>query len=154
MDIIDRKILHELQRDATLPVAQLAERVGLSQTPCWKRLQRLEQTGVITGRVAIVAPEKLGLALTVFVEVEAADHSPEWRDKFFSIAEQSPEVMEIYRMAGDVDYLLRVVVTDMKAYDAFYRALTDRITLKNVTSHFAMERLKATTAYPVDTHNR
>jgi len=154
MDLIDRKIIAALQRDATLSVAHIAERVALSQTPCWKRIQRLEQTGVIVGRVALVKPEAVGLGLAVFVAVEAADHSPAWRDAFSATVGAMPEVMEIYRMAGDVDYMLKVAVADMAAFDAFYRRLTDSVSLKNVTSHFAMERIKCTTAYPVDENER
>ena len=154
MDLIDRKILAELQRDATLPVAQIAERVGLSQTPCWKRIQKLERAGVITGRVALVEPELVGLGLVVFVEIEAADHTAEWRDAFAAATRAMPEIMETWRLAGEVDYLLRVAVADMKAYDAFYKRLTEAVPIKNVTSHFAMERIKATTAYPVDTGRR
>lgn len=154
MDLIDRKIVAELQRDATLSIAQVADRVGLSQTPCWKRIQKLEQNGVIIGRVALAAPEKLGLGLTVFVEVEAPDHSASWRESFARVVAAMPEVMEIYRMAGDIDYLLRVAVADMGSFDAFYKRLTDAIPLKNVTSRFAMERIKATTAYPLDVVNR
>jgi Transcriptional regulators len=154
MDLIDRKIIAELQKDATLSIAQIAERVGLSQTPCWKRVQKLEQAGVILGRVALMAPEKIGFGLTVFVEVEAADHSPDWRDNFAATVGTMPEVMEIHRMAGDVDYLLRVAVSDMSAFDNFYKRLTDSVLLKNVTSHFAMERIKTTTAYPIDAMNR
>ena len=149
LDAIDRRILRELQTDATLPVAELAERVGLSQTPCWKRIQKLEAAGVILGRVALLAPEKLGLGLTVFVSVEAPDHSHEWLAKFADAVAAMPEVMEFYRMAGDVDYMLRVVVADMAAYDAFYKRLIGTIPLKNVTSRFAMERIKSTTAYLV-----
>lgn len=154
LDLIDRKIIAELQRDATMSVAQISERVGLSQTPCWKRIQKLEHSGVILGRVALVAPEQIGLGLMVFVAIEASDHSREWRDAFSRIVETLPEVMEVHRMAGDVDYMLRVVVADMSAYDAFYQRLTEAVTLKNVTSHFAMERIKSSTAYPVDTSNR
>lgn len=154
MDLIDRKILFELQRDGTLSLAQIAERVGLSQTPCWKRVQRLEQTGIIVGRVVLVAPERIGLGLTVFVEIEALDHSTEWRQRFIDEVALRPEVMEVHRMAGDADYLLRVVVSDMASFDAFYRQLTEAVPLKNVTSHFAMERVKATTAYPIDTVTR
>jgi Lrp/AsnC family transcriptional regulator len=154
MDLIDRKIIAELQRDATLSIAQVAERVGLSQTPCWKRIQKLEHAGVILGRVALVAPERIGLGLTVFVEVEAADHGVAWRESFARVVSAMPEVMELYRMAGDVDYLLRVVVADMAAFDGFYKRLTDAVTLKNVTSRFAMERIKSTTAYPLDVVNR
>lgn len=154
MDLIDRKILAELQRDATLPVAQIADKVGLSQTPCWKRIQKLEREGVITGRVALVDGARIGFALTVFVGLEAPDHSAEWRDRFVGLTNAMPEIMEVCRMAGQMDYLLRVAVPDMAAFDAFYRRLTDQLLLKNVTSHFVMERMKATTAFPVDTVNR
>jgi Transcriptional regulators len=154
LDLIDRKIIAELQRDATLSVAQISERVGLSQTPCWKRIQKLEQSGVILGRVALVAPEHIGLGLTVFVAIEAADHTPAWREAFSQSIENLPEVMEVHRMAGEVDYMLRVAVADMAAYDAFYQRLTETVMLKNVTSHFAMERIKGSTAYPIDTSNR
>lgn len=154
LDLIDRKIIAELQRDATLSVAQISERVGLSQTPCWKRIQKLEQSGIILGRVALVAPEHLGLGLTVFVAIEAADHTPAWREAFSKAIEDLPDIMEVHRMAGEVDYMLRVAVADMAAYDAFYQRLTETVMLKNVTSHFAMERIKSSTAYPVDTMNR
>ena len=147
MDAIDRKILRELQRDASLSVAELADRVGLSQTPCWKRVQRLEASGVIIRRVALVSPEKVGLGLTVFVSIETGDHSSEWLERFAQSVSAMPEVMEFYRMAGDVDYLLRVAVRDMAAYDQFYRRLIATMPLKNVTSRFAMERIKATTEY-------
>ncbi|MGY6634197.1 MAG: Lrp/AsnC family transcriptional regulator [Alkalilacustris sp.] len=151
LDRIDRKILFELMRDSTLPVAQLAERVGLSQTPCWKRVQKLEAAGVITGRVALVAPEKIGLGLTVFVEIEAADHTPGWREDFAKVVSDYPQIVETHRMAGEVDYLLKVIVPDMAAYDAFYLDLTHRLPCRNVTSKFSMERMKATTALPIDT---
>lgn len=149
MDSIDRKILSILQTDASISIAELAARVNLSQTPCWKRVQKLEANGVITGRVALVAPEKLGLGLTVFVSIETADHSKEWLSRFASAVSAMPEVMDFYRMAGDVDYMLRVVVADMAAYDAFYKRLIEASPLKNVSSRFAMERVKSTTAYPV-----
>ncbi len=151
LDLIDRKIVAELMRDATLPVAQIADKAGLSQTPCWKRIQKLEANGVLTGRVALADPEKLGFGLTVFVGIEASDHSAGWRDAFAAATEQIPEIMEVYRMAGEIDYLLRVAVADTMAYDRLYKRLTDAVPIKNVTSHFAMERMKYTTAYPVDT---
>mgnify|MGYP003708665269 CR=1 FL=1 len=113
MDAIDRKILTVLQADSNISIAELADRVGLSQTPCWKRIQRLEQTGVIIKRVALVAPEKIGLGLTVFVQIETADHSGPWLEKFAQSVAAMPEVIEFYRMAGDVDYMLRVVVADI-----------------------------------------
>jgi Lrp/AsnC family transcriptional regulator len=151
LDRIDRKILHELMQDATVPVSQLAEKVGLSQTPCWKRVQKLEAAGIITGRVALVPPEKIGLGLTVFVEIEAADHTPEWRAAFATIVSDYPEILEIHRMAGDVDYLLKVIAPDMQAFDRFYLNLTQRLPCRNVTSKFSMERMKATTVLPMNT---
>lgn len=154
LDLIDRKIVAELMRDSTLPVAQIADKVGLSQTPCWKRIQKLEANGVLTGRVALANPGKLGFGLTVFVGIEAPDHSAEWRDAFARAVDSIPEIMEVYRMAGEMDYLIRAAVLDMAAFDALYKRLTNAVPIKNVTSHFAMERMKYTTAYPVDTKNR
>jgi Lrp/AsnC family transcriptional regulator len=154
LDLIDRKIVAELMRDATQPILQIAERVGLSQTPCWKRIQRLEASGVIEGRVAVVDPARIGLGLTVFVGIEAPDHGADWREAFAAAVRDIPEIVEVFRMAGDLDYLLRVVVADMPAFDGLYRRLTEAIPIKNVTSHFAMERVKATTVYPLDTGSR
>lgn len=154
LDLIDRKIVAELMRDATLPIAQICERVGLSQTPCWKRIQRLQDSGVLTGRVALADPQRLGFGLTVFVGIEAVDHSAAWREGFTAAVETFPEIMEVYRMAGEMDYLLRVAVPDMSAFDSFYKRLTETVPIRNLTSHFAMERMKFTTAYPVDTRNR
>ena len=149
MDAVDRKILAVVQEDASLSVAEVGQRVGLSSTPCWKRLQRLEADGVIMRRVALVNPDKIGLGITVFVSVETNDHSQEWLRKFAEVVGAMPEVMEFYRMAGDVDYMLRVVVADMAGYDAFYKKLIGTVPLKNVTSRFAMERIKQTTALPI-----
>ena len=149
LDRVDRKILAILQEDATLAVAEVAARVGLSQTPCWRRIQRLRADGVIEATVVRVKPEAVGLGLTVFIEIEALDHSPEWLSAFTQAVAAQPEVLEIHRMAGDIDYLLRVAVRDMAAFDAFYRELIAAVPLKNVSSHFAMERVKSTTAYPV-----
>ena len=149
MDAIDRKILAVVQQDASLSVAEIGQRVGLSSTPCWKRLQRLEADGVIMRRVAIVDPEKVGLGITVFVSIETGDHSQEWLRKFADVVGAMPELMEFYRMAGDVDYMLRVVVADIAGYDAFYKKLIATVPLKNVTSRFAMERIKSTTALPI-----
>ena len=149
MDAIDRKILAVVQEDASLSVAEIGQRVGLSSTPCWKRLQRLEADGVILRRVAVVSPEKVGLGITVFVSVETGDHSNEWLKRFAQLVSAMPEVMEFYRMAGDVDYMLRVVVPDIAGYDTFYKKLIAAVPLKNVTSRFAMERIKSTTALPI-----
>ena len=151
MDATDTKILTFLQEDASISIAELAQKVNLSQTPCWKRVQRLEATGVIQKRVALVDPEKVGLGLTVFVSIETSDHSGEWLQRFADFVSAMPEVMEFYRMAGDVDYMLRVVVPDMAAYDLFYKRLIGTIPLKNVTSRFAMQRVKSTTAYNLQT---
>jgi Lrp/AsnC family transcriptional regulator len=149
MDEIDRKLLQILQEDATQSIAQMAERVGLSPTPCWKRIQKLETRRVITRRVAIVDPDGVGLGLTVFVAIEAGAHSPEWLERFGAAVGAMPEVMELYRMAGDIDYMLRVAVADMAEYDRFYKRLINAAPMKNATSRFAMERIKHTTAYPL-----
>jgi Lrp/AsnC family transcriptional regulator len=149
MDAIDRKILAVLQKDASLSVAEIGNRVGLSSTPCWKRIQRLEADGVIQRRVAVVDQDKLGLGVTVFVSIETGDHSEEWLRRFAEVVSALPEVMEFYRMAGDVDYMLRVVVPDIPGYDAFYKRLIATVPLKNVTSRFAMEKIKSTTELPI-----
>jgi Lrp/AsnC family transcriptional regulator len=149
MDATDRQILAILQEDATLSIAEVGERVGLSQTPCWKRIQRLEADGVIRRRVALLDPEKLGLTVTALVSIETNDHSAEWLARFASVTSDMPEVLDIYRMAGEVDYVLRVVVPDMQGYDAFYKRLIAAVPLKNVTTRFAMERVKSTTALPI-----
>ena len=150
MDAIDRKILAVVQEDASLSVAEIGQRVGLSSTPCWKRLQRLETDGVITRRVALIDPEKIGLGITVFVSIETGDHSQDWLKRFAETVSAMPEVKEFYRRAGDVDYMLRVVVHDMQSYDTFYKKLIATVPLKNVTSRFAMERIKSTTALPIE----
>jgi Lrp/AsnC family transcriptional regulator len=149
LDAIDRKILTVLQANANIAVADLAREVGLSPTPCWKRVQKLEKSGVITGRVALVDPQKIGLGLTVFVSIETDDHSQAWLARFAQAVSSMPEVMDVYRMAGDVDYLLRVVVQDTAAYDGFYRRLIAAAPLKKVTSRFAMERIKASSAFRI-----
>jgi Lrp/AsnC family transcriptional regulator len=149
MDATDRKILAVLQEDASLSVAEIGQRVGLSSTPCWKRIQRLEADKVITRRVALVDQDKIGLGVTVFVSVETDDHSQEWLDRFGKFVAAMPEVMEFYRMAGDVDYMLRVVVRDIQDYDRFYKRLIDAVPLRNVTSRFAMEKIKSSTVLPI-----
>jgi Lrp/AsnC family transcriptional regulator len=149
MDAIDRKILAVLQDNAALSVAEIGSRVGLSSTPCWKRIQRLEADGVIQKRVAIIDQDSIGLCISVFVSIETGDHSQDWLDKFAKTVTAMPEVMEFYRMAGDVDYMLRVVVPDIAGYDGFYKRLISTVPLKNVTSRFAMEKIKSTTALPI-----
>ena len=149
MDEIDRLLLEILQQDATLSLAQIAERVGLSPTPCWKRIQKLEARGVIMRRVAIVDPVRVGVGLSVLVNVEAGEHSPEWLQRFSEGVGAMPEVMEVYRTAGEIDYVLRVAVADMAEYDKFYKRLIAIAPMKNITSRFAMERIKHSTAYPL-----
>jgi Lrp/AsnC family transcriptional regulator len=149
MDAIDRKIIAVLQDNAALSVADIGQRVGLSSTPCWKRIQRLEADGVIVKRVALIDQERVGLGISVFVSIETGDHSQDWLDRFAKTVTAMPEVMEFYRMAGDVDYMLRVVVPDIAGYDAFYKRLIATVPLKNVTSRFAMEKIKSTTALPI-----
>jgi Lrp/AsnC family transcriptional regulator len=150
MDAVDRRIIAILQEDASLSIAEVAAQVGLSPTPCWKRIQRLEASGVLLRRVALASPEKLGLGLSVYVSIVAGEHSDLWLGRFTRAVAEMPEVVEFYRMAGDVDYVLRVVVTDMIAYDEFYKKLISIAPLRNVVSRFAMERIKATTALPLD----
>lgn len=154
LDLIDRKIIAALMQDATIPIARIADRVGLSQTPCWKRIQKLEASGVILRRVALADPVKLGFGLTVFVGIAAPDHTTDWRAAFTRALARLPEVIEAWRMAGDVDYLLRVAVPDMAGYDRFYTALTDAVPIRTLTAQFAMESLRDGTAYPVNTTDR
>jgi Lrp/AsnC family transcriptional regulator len=149
MDAIDRKILAVLQVDASLSVAEIGQRVGLSSTPCWKRIQRLEADGVIQKRVALVDQDKVGFGVTVFVSIETGDHSEEWLRNFAEVVGAMPEVMEFYRMAGDVDYMLRVVVPDIQGWDRLYKKMIATVPLKNVTSRFAMEKIKSTTVVPL-----
>ena len=150
LDAIDRKILRCLQRDATLPVAAVAEQVGLSSTPCWRRIQNLEKAGVIRARVALVDPEKVNVGVTVFVRVKTSRHDHDWLEAFAKAVSAIEEVVEFYRMSGDVDYLLRIVVPDIASYDAVYKRLIKAAALSDVSSSFAMETIKYTTALPVD----
>lgn len=149
MDAVDRKILSLLQFDASLTVKQVAARVHLSPTPCWKRIRRLEAEGYIRARVALLDPRMVHADVTVFVAIKAARHTTEWIERFSRAVSDMPEVMEIYRMSGEIDYLLRVAVASIAAYDAFYKRLVDRIELSDVTSSFAMEQIKYTTALPL-----
>lgn len=149
LDHIDRRLLAILQEDATVPIADLAERVGLTQTPCWKRIKRLQDAGVIMARVALLDREALDLPLTVFVAVKTGRHDEEWLKLFAEGAKALPEVIEFYRMSGEVDYLLKVVVKDIAAYDRFYKRLIATAPLSDVSSSFAMEQIKFTTALPV-----
>lgn len=149
MDDTDRQLLEMLQEDVSLPVSRLAKKVGLSTTACWNRIRRLESNGVITRRVALVDPAKVGMGLSVFVSIRTSEHSSEWLSTFAERVSAMPEVVEFYRMAGDVDYMLRVLVPDMEAFDRFYKQLIEDTKLADVTSRFAMERIKQTTAIPI-----
>ena len=149
MDTTDRKILNLLQSDASMTVKEIAGQVHLSTTPCWKRIQKLEENGYIKARVALLDADKVNANVTVFVAIKASHHSREWIDRFNETVGMFPEVMEAYRMSGEVDYLLRVAVRNIDAYDRFYKKLIDRIELANVTSSFAMEQIKYTTALPI-----
>ena len=149
MDSTDRKILNLLQTDASLTVKEIAQQIPLSVTPCWKRIQKLEQNGFIRARVALLDPKKVNANVTVFMAIKTDQHTSDWIERFNREVSQMPEVMEIYRMSGEIDYLLRVVVSSIEAHDAFYKKLIDRIELANVTSSFAMEQIKYTTALPV-----
>ena len=150
MDQIDKQILSQLQVNAAQPVADIARRVGLSVTPCWRRIQRMEETGLIRKRVALLDPQKIGVGMSVFVAVRTDQHNAEWLQEFATMVSDMPEVVEFYRMSGEVDYLLRVVVAAMAAYDGVYRKLIGQVQLTDVSSSFAMEEIKFTTALPVD----
>ena len=149
MDRIDYKILGCLQEDATLSVAEIAERVGLSTTPCWRRIQNLEKSGVIRARVALLDAEKLNCAVTVFVRLKTSQHNYEWLESFSKAVARMEEVVEFYRMSGDIDYLLRIVVPDIASYDAFYKRLIRTAEFAEVSSSFALEEIKYTTALPL-----
>jgi Lrp/AsnC family transcriptional regulator len=150
LDKIDKLILGLLQQDATLPVNEISEKVGLSSTPCWRRIQRLERDGFITRRVALLDPDKLQVGVTVFVAIKTSQHNEKWFQRFSGVVAAIPQIVEFYRMSGDYDYLLRVVVPDIKAYDAVYKRLIRDIELFDVSSSFAMEQIKYTTALPLD----
>jgi len=150
VDRIDRKILAILQVDASLPVASIADKVGLSATPCWRRIQRLEADGYIVKRVALLSPEKLNVGVTVFVLIKTSQHDRQWFERFNAVVLKVPEVVEFYRLSGQADYLLRVVVPDIAGYDAVYQELIRNTQLFDVSSSFAMETIKFTTALPLD----
>ena len=150
MDRIDKKILTILQADAGRSVAEIAERVGLSTTPCWRRIQNLEKSGVILGRVALLDRKKLNVGVTVFVRVKTSQHTYDWLEGFARAVAEIDEVIEFYRLSGDIDYLLKIVVPDIDSYDAVYKRLIRAAALSDVSSSFAMEEIKYTTAVPLD----
>ncbi|MEO9162170.1 MAG: Lrp/AsnC family transcriptional regulator [Casimicrobiaceae bacterium] len=150
MDPVDAQIVALLQSDATLPVTDIAERVHLSPTPYWRRIHKLTQQRYIRQRVALLDARKLNVSVTVFVGIKTNQHSQAWFDRLSEVVSAIPEVMEFYRMSGDIDYLLRVVVPDIAGYDAVYRKLMGSVDLFDVSSSFAMEQIKFTTALPLD----
>ena len=150
LDAMDIKILALLQKDATMAVADIGREIGLSTTPCWRRIQKLDEAGVIQSRVAVLDPVRVRAGVTVFVSIKTDTHSLEWLERFHKAVTDMPEVVEFYRMSGEVDYLLRVVVPDIAAYDAFYKRLIGKIEIRDVSSTFAMEQIKYTTEMPLD----
>ncbi len=149
IDSIDEAILRELQQDCSRSVQEIGAAVGLSQSPCWKRIRRLEEAGVLKGRVALVDPAKIGLNVTVFVTIRTNQHNEDWLDRFATAVASIPEVIEIYRMSGDVDYLLKILAADIDDYDRIYKKLIRSVEMFDVSSSFAMEQLKYTTAVPL-----
>ena len=150
IDTTDRRLLAELQRDCTLSVDQLSERLGLSRNACWRRVKVLEEKGVITGRVALVDAEALGLGLSVFIVVRTSHHNPDWLKRFREAVSSFPEITGVYRMSGDLDYVLRARVADVKAYDRLYQRLIAKVPLDDVSASFVMEEIKETTVVPVE----
>ncbi len=150
MDRIDRGILAILQKDCTVPVAEIGKRVGLSTTPCWRRIQKMEEDGIIKNRAAILDPALVGSSVTVFVSISTNQHSKEWLTRFAELISEFPEVVSFYRMSGQVDYLLKVAVPSIEAYDKFYKKLIERIDIANVSSAFAMEEIKNTSNLPLE----
>ncbi len=149
LDSMDIKILTILQHDSTLPVAEIGKKVGLSTTPCWRRIQKLEQDGVIERRVALLNPRSVGAGVTVFVAITTNQHNAAWLERFQAVVGNFTEIVEAYRMSGQVDYLLRVVVPDIDSYDHFYKAFIGQIDLTDVSSSFAIDQIKFTTALPL-----
>jgi Lrp/AsnC family transcriptional regulator len=149
MDLFDKHILKLIQADSTKPVSEIADKVGLSTTPCWRRIQAMEKSGIIRKRVALIDSEKINVGLTVFVMVKTNQHNPEWLTSFSTIIKEIPEIMEFYRLSGNIDYLLKIVVPDMKAFDSFYKKLISQADFSDVTSSFAMEEIKYTTELPL-----
>jgi len=154
LDKLDLKILDILQRDCTIPVAEIGKKVGLSTTPCWRRIQKMEEIGVIKGRVALLDPAKVNAPVTVFVFVTTSQHTQSWLEQFHNAIQSFPEVVEFYRMSGQVDYLLRVLVPDIASYDNFYKRLIASVDIADVSSSFAMEQIKFTTELPLGFANK
>ncbi len=149
LDSFDRQILDCLQNDADMPLAEIAKKVGLSTTPCWRRINRLREQGIIRSRVALLDRKAVNAGVTVFVAVRTAQHSAQWLGRFAKAVATFPEVMDCYRMSGEIDYLIRLALPDIEAYDAFYKRLIAKVELSDVTSMFAMEEIKSTTRLPL-----
>ncbi|QRM34729.1 Lrp/AsnC family transcriptional regulator [Microvirga sp. VF16] len=149
LDAFDLKILERLQKDATLPLEELAEHVGISSSPCWRRIRRLEQAGFISRRVTLLDRKKLNVGVTVFIAVRTNQHSSEWLTSFKEAVKDMPEIVDFYRMSGTIDYLLKAYLPDIESYDALYQKLISRVQLSDVTSMFAMEEIKSTTEIPL-----
>lgn len=150
MDQIDRKILSVLQQDAALTVSEIGKIVGVSSTPCWRRIQKMQENGVILRNVALLDPQKVNAGVTVFISIRTSSHTVEWLRRFSEVVFDLPEVLELYRMSGDVDYLLKVMIPDISSYDEFYRKLSKRIDLHGAVPKFAMEQIKLTTELPLE----
>ena len=150
MDTKDKAILDALQRDADLTVAELAARIGMSKSACWRRIQALEEDGIIGAKVTLLDQEKLGLDLTVYSAIRTHEHTADWFDGFHRMVTGMPNVMEVHRLAGNVDYLIRAVVPDMQSYDEMYKEMISKVDLYDVSSSFSMETIKYTTALPLD----
>lgn len=149
LDNVDKKILALLQDKADLSLNEVAERVNLSKNPCWRRIQKLQDSGVIRKRVALLDAKQLNLGVTVFVNIRTTQHTVEWLKNFARVVDEIPEIVEFYRMSGDVDYMLKVVVPSIEAYDAVYKRMIKKVDIANVSSYFAMEEIKNTTALPL-----
>jgi Lrp/AsnC family transcriptional regulator len=149
LDSFDKQILDCLQNDSDMPLAEIAKKVGLSTTPCWRRINRLQQAGIIRARVALLDRKSVNAGVTVFVAVRTAQHNAHWLTRFAKAVASFPEVMDCYRMSGEIDYLIRLALPDIEAYDAFYKRLIAKIELSDVTSMFAMEEIKSTTRLPL-----
>lgn len=150
VDDLDKKILRELQNDASLPIEQLGDRIGLSRNACWRRIKLLEEAGVIRKRVALASPEALNLGLQVFIAVRTDDHHEGWLDQFSRAVKEIPEITGAYRMTGELDYLIHARIADIKDYDALYQRLIRRVAMSDVSASFVMEEIKETTALPVN----
>jgi Lrp/AsnC family transcriptional regulator len=150
LDSFDKQILDCLQSDCDMPLVEIAKKVGLSTTPCWRRINRLQEQGIIKSRVALLDRKAVNAGVTVFVAVRTAQHSAQWLGRFAKAVATFPEVMDCYRMSGEIDYLIRLALPDIEAYDAFYKRLIAKVELSDVTSMFAMEEIKSTTRLPLN----